>query len=215
MQVRTVIVDRSTIGRHALAALLCRETALEVTGIHASVAGAQEAMAGDRPDVMVIDGTGQMFGGIHDVQHLRRTHPHLGIVMLYGDDLLHRAVIETAECCTDVVVSTRHAERSQLVEAIHYAAHLGPRGCAELCEKAEDDRLHWCGARLWRRLSTRERLVLQHVVEGRTSAEIAELAALSPKSVQTYRARIMRKLSANDFAQLVRDARRYGLVTRD
>lgn len=213
MQVRTVIVDRSTIGRHALAALLRGETALEVTGIHASVASAQGAMSDDRPDVIVIDGTGQMFGGIHDVQELRRAHPRLGIVMLYGGDLLRRSVIETAQCCTDVVVSTRHADGCQLVEAIVSAAQVGPRKCAALCEKADDESMNWCGARLWRRLSMRERQVLQHVVEGRTSAEIAELAALSPKSVQTYRARIMRKLSVVDLAQLVRDARRFGLVT--
>lgn len=213
MQVRIVIVDRSTIGRHALAALLCRETALEVTGIHASVARAREAMAGDRPDVMVIDGTGRMFGGIHDIQDLRRAHPCLGIVMLYGDDLLRRSITKTAQCCTDVVISTRHADGNELVEAIVSAAQVGPRKCAALCEKADDESMNWCGARLWRRLSMRERLVLQHVVDGRTSTEIAELAALSPKSVQTYRARIMRKLSVKDFAQLVRDARRYGLVT--
>lgn len=212
MQVRTVIVDRSTIGRHALAALLRSETALEVTGIHASVAGAQQALSGERPDVMVIDGTGQMFGGIHEVQDLRRVHPRLGIVMLYGGDVLQRSVIEPAQCCTDVVISTRHAERSQLVDAIRVAAHLRPRHCAALCEKADDEGVNWCGARLWLRLSTRERQVLQHVVDGRSSAEIAELAALSPKSVQTYRTRIMRKLNVGDFAQLVRDARRYGLV---
>lgn len=212
MQVRTVIVDRSTIGRHALAALLSSELGLEVTGVHASVAAAQAALPDDRPDVMVIDGTGQMFGGIHDVQDLRRAHPRLGIVMLYGGDVLACSVIEPAHCCTDVVVSTRHAERSQLVGAIRYAAHFRPRHCSALCEKEDDDRINWCGARLWRRLSTRERQVLQHVVEGRSSTEIAELAALSPKSVQTYRTRIMRKLSMHDFAQLVRDARRYGLV---
>ncbi len=61
-------------------------------------------------------------------------------------------------------------------------------------------------------LSPRERQVLQLVVEGRTSKEIAAVFGIRPSSVHTYRSRIMTKLDINDIASLVRLAIRLGLI---
>jgi DNA-binding CsgD family transcriptional regulator len=62
------------------------------------------------------------------------------------------------------------------------------------------------------RLSARERQVFKHVVEGRTSTEIASIIGIRPTSVHTYRSRIMAKLEINDIASLVRLAIRHGLI---
>lgn len=64
-------------------------------------------------------------------------------------------------------------------------------------------------------LSSRERQVLQLVAEGKSSAEIAVVVHISPKSVQTYRARIMKKLGVGDVAALVKFAIRHGLTPPD
>jgi len=61
-------------------------------------------------------------------------------------------------------------------------------------------------------LSVRERDVLQHVVEGRTSAEIARILALSRKTVETYRSRVMKKLGVTDTVALVKFAMRSGIT---
>ncbi|WP_215907675.1 response regulator [Geomesophilobacter sediminis] len=55
-------------------------------------------------------------------------------------------------------------------------------------------------------LSPRELEVLQLVVEGRTSAEIGEMLSLSPKTVETYRSRLMLKLGINNLPALVKFA---------
>jgi DNA-binding NarL/FixJ family response regulator len=57
----------------------------------------------------------------------------------------------------------------------------------------------------------RERQVLQLVVEGYSSADIALRVHLSPKTVETYRVRVMRKLGVKDFPALVRFALKAGL----
>jgi len=62
-------------------------------------------------------------------------------------------------------------------------------------------------------LSLRERDVLQLVVEGRTNAAIAQAMSLSPKTIETYRTRIMRKLKVHDTVELVKFAMRHGLIT--
>ena len=62
------------------------------------------------------------------------------------------------------------------------------------------------------RLSGREREILQLVMEGRPSVEIAQMLALSPKTVDTYRSRIMVKLGVKDMPSLARIAISLGLV---
>jgi DNA-binding NarL/FixJ family response regulator len=63
------------------------------------------------------------------------------------------------------------------------------------------------------RLSSRERQVLQMLAEGHSIAEIAVTLSLSPKTVETYRARMMDKLDIRDLANLVRFAIRQGITS--
>jgi two-component system, NarL family, invasion response regulator UvrY len=64
-------------------------------------------------------------------------------------------------------------------------------------------------------LSTREQQVLLMVVRGQTSAAIAEALHLSPKTVESYRSRLMTKLGVDDVTALVRLAIREGLISAD
>jgi DNA-binding NarL/FixJ family response regulator len=61
-------------------------------------------------------------------------------------------------------------------------------------------------------LSAREREVLQLTVQGATSAVIAGKLALSPKTVDTYRSRLMEKLGVQNLPELVRFAIKHGLT---
>ena len=61
-------------------------------------------------------------------------------------------------------------------------------------------------------LSYREREVLQLVVEGKSSAEIAGILNLSPKTVESYRSRLMQKLDIGDIPSLVKFAIQQGLT---
>jgi len=62
-------------------------------------------------------------------------------------------------------------------------------------------------------LSVREQQVLLLVVRGQTSAAIAEALNLSPKTVESYRSRLMAKLGVDDLTGLVRLAIREGLIS--
>jgi DNA-binding NarL/FixJ family response regulator len=63
------------------------------------------------------------------------------------------------------------------------------------------------------RLSRRERQVLALMVEGKSSRAMAALLQLSPKTVETYRSRIMIKLEIADLPGLVKFAIRTGVTT--
>ena len=62
-------------------------------------------------------------------------------------------------------------------------------------------------------LSPREREIFQLVVEGKTSSEIANIIFLSPKTVETYRSRLMQKLGTKNLPDLIKFAFQKGLIT--
>jgi DNA-binding NarL/FixJ family response regulator len=99
------------------------------------------------------------------------------------------------------------------VEAAVRAAHAGrrylSRGIAAI-ESAAQSRTGRTSP--LESLSTREREVLQLVVEGRSSTEIAATLHLSPKTVETYRVRLMAKLGVRDLPGLVKFAIEHGLT---
>ncbi|NRF71085.1 response regulator transcription factor [Aquincola sp. S2] len=64
-------------------------------------------------------------------------------------------------------------------------------------------------------LSARERQIVALVVRGQSSPEIGRLLHLSPKTVDSYRSRLMAKLGVADLPALVRFAIRAGLIDAD
>jgi two-component system, NarL family, response regulator NreC len=62
------------------------------------------------------------------------------------------------------------------------------------------------------KLTPREREVLRLIALGHTSVEIAALLGLSPRTIETHRARIHRKLGLTTRAELVRYALESGIL---
>ena len=62
-------------------------------------------------------------------------------------------------------------------------------------------------------LSQREREILKLVADGKTSREIAERLSISPKTVDTYRSRLMSKIGVKNLAGLIKFAIRHGLIS--
>jgi DNA-binding NarL/FixJ family response regulator len=98
----------------------------------------------------------------------------------------------------------------ELVDAVR-AVHAGKR---YLSAKIPAQALHeYEGDDPLERLSAREMEVLKLVVEGNTSHQVATLLGLSPKSIDTYRSRLMTKLDVDHLPGLVKFAIRRGLTS--
>jgi DNA-binding NarL/FixJ family response regulator len=107
----------------------------------------------------------------------------------------------------------------EVVNAVH-AVHSGHHYLSQkLSDQLIDDYLHQIKASGEKdpldRLSPREKEVLQLVVEGKSSAEIAATLSLSIKTVETYRSRIFQKLDIDDLPSLVKFAIQHGLTSLD
>lgn len=66
--------------------------------------------------------------------------------------------------------------------------------------------------RLLEALSRREREILKFVAEGKSSREIGEKLAISPKTVDTYRSRLMRKINVKNVAGVIKFAIQYKII---
>ena len=64
-------------------------------------------------------------------------------------------------------------------------------------------------------LTVRERQVLDFAVEGRTSVQIAERLGISPRTAETHRSNIYKKLRLKSQADLIALALRRGLIMKD
>lgn len=52
-------------------------------------------------------------------------------------------------------------------------------------------------------LSTRERQIVMHLIDGRTSKEIAAILKISPRTIETYRAKLLKKFDAGNVVELL------------
>lgn len=64
-------------------------------------------------------------------------------------------------------------------------------------------------------LTATESKILKLIVEGKANATVAALLGLSPRTVEAYRARLMRKLGVDNLPALVKYAIRHGITTLD
>jgi len=52
-------------------------------------------------------------------------------------------------------------------------------------------------------LTEKEKTIIQYVIEGKTSMEIASLMCLSPETIKWYRKRLLRRFDVRNFTSLV------------
>jgi len=212
MPASVILVDDHAIVREGLRHLIEVEPDLRVLqGFgdgHAAVAFALV----HHPDLAVIDVAMPAMNGIEVARRIHDGCPGTEIVMLsmHADfEYVYqsfragaRGYVVKDSVGAELVgalraVRSRRRYLSRRLDAGEFEGYLRNRGPDEPLD----------------RLSARERQVLQLVVEGRTSAEIAATLALSPKSVDTYRSRLMAKLDLDDLPALVKFAIRHGITT--
>ena len=209
MKIRVLIADDHAVVRYGLRALL------ELSGSEV-VAEADEGRQALRlarklkPDVAILDVTMPGLNGIDATEVLREECPETRVVILsmHSDsEHVHRAFAAGASAYL-----LKGSASEEVVEAVR-ATWAGRKYLSrELAPVVGADMPSARKAGPLDSLSARERQVLQLVVEGHSSARIAALVHLSPKSVDTYRSRLMRKLGVSDVTALVKFAVKHGLT---
>lgn len=203
-----LIADDHQVIVEALRNLIETQTDLRVVATANDTGSALELARLIRPDVAIVDIVMPDGGGLELVRRLRAAELPTRVVVLtmYSDD---GHVLEAVRLGVLGYVVKR-AAGSELLEAIRAAArrepHFPPSALRLLVTRASD-----LGERR-PELSAREREVLRCTARGFSNQEIAARLYISPKTVDTYRARIMAKLDLHRRSELVDYALRSGLI---
>ncbi len=210
--IRIVLVDDHALVREGVSRLLEAQPDMRVVGSFGEGDAAIRFAAREEPDVAIVDIAMPHATGIDVARQLREASPdtHLLVLSMYSNpEYVHQALLAGA-----LGYVAKESAGPVLVEAVR-AVQAGRR---YLSESLGSEALHRYlqstqGRDPLAPLSAREREVLRHTVEGRTIAETARRLGLSPKSVETYRSRLMTKLDIDDLPALVKFAIRHGITT--
>lgn len=214
MSITVLIADDHSVMREGLKILL--ETQPDIT-VADMAADGREAVrkAGElRPDIVLMDIAMPGLSGIEAIYHIKDSSPDTKVVILSMHSTPEHIFHALKAGAQGYLLKDSAVE--EIIEAVR-SVKLGRRYiCQKVQELMIDDYMADESSNrekiLIAGLSSREKEVLCFVTEGRTSAEIAQLLDLSPKTVETYRSRIMHKLEVKDLAGLMKLVVRSGFT---
>ncbi len=217
-QISVVIADDHAILRSGLRMLLNAQPDMKVVGEGEDGAQALEQVRRWKPDVLLADITMPGGSGIEIASEVKRLSPGTRIVVLTMHS--EAAYLHSALAAGAVGYVLKRSLDSDLVSAIR-DAHGGRTSIdsgvvAHLVEKAlgsgrgrKTDPKQSFGT-----LSRRERQVFTLVAKGFTSEQIAQQIFVGVKTVETYRARLLKKLRIKTRSQIVHFAIEAGLLAK-
>jgi two-component system response regulator NreC len=210
--IRILLVDDHSVLRAGLKALLEAEPDFRVVGEASTGEDGLERAERLKPDVVVMDLSMPGMGGLEATRKIAAlgTSKVLVLTMHAEEDHLLPVLeaggsgyVKKTSADTDLTTAIRTVARDE-VFLYPNAAKLLLQGFRVKTEEKENDPLE--------KLTVRERDVMAMTAEGFSSSEIGERLFISPKTVDTYRSRIMEKLKLNHRSELVRFALNTGLL---
>lgn len=213
MSIRVFLADDHTIVRDGLRYLLEAHSDMKVVGEAANGRDAVKKTKALQPHIVIMDIVMADLNGIEATEQICRECPDTSVIMLSMRSS-SESILRSLKAGASGYLLKESAGR-ELITAIR-AVHSGRR---YLSSKVSD---RIVGAYMKETegiqdpvsvLSRREREVLQLVVEGKTSAEIAEKLFLSVKTIETYRSRLMQKLGIKDIPSLIKFAIQHDLTS--
>lgn len=214
MNITVLLVDDHAVVRDGLGFLLDAQPDITVIGNAANGREAVRLVAELKPNIVLMDITMPDLNGIDAAYQINQQSPTSQVIIL--------SMHATSEHIAHALQAGAHgyllkeSAGAEVVSAVR-TVHAGNRYLSQkISDTMIDDYLYQ--RQLGKsespllRLSAREREVMQLVVEGKSSMEIGDILSLSPKTVETYRSRMMQKLNISDLPSLVKFAIQHGLT---
>jgi DNA-binding NarL/FixJ family response regulator len=209
------LADDHGVVREGLRLLLETQPDFRVIGEAGNGREAVRKIVQDRPDIAILDIGMPELNGLEATQQIRESCPATQVIILSMHSSSGHIVRALQAGARGYVLKS--SVGAELVDAVR-TVRAGQRYLSpKVSDHIVDDYLKQLEASKEEsplaRLSPREREILQLVVEGKTSAQIASILSLSPSTVDTYRSRLMQKLELEDLPSLVKFALQHGLIS--
>jgi DNA-binding NarL/FixJ family response regulator len=215
VSITVFLADDHAVVRDGLRVLLEAQPDIGVIGDAADGRETVRRVVQLRPDVAILDIAMPGLNGIETASEIGEVSPATQVIILSMHSTTEHIFRALQAGARGYLL--KESAGIEVVNAVR-AVHVGHRYLSQkISDKLVDDYVRQRQAAEAKspleRLSPREREVLQLVVEGKSSADIADALSLSVKTVETYRARLMRKLDISDLPSLVKFAIQHGLTS--
>lgn len=215
MSITIFLADDHAVVRDGLRALLEVQPDLQVIGDAANGREAVRQASQLCPDIVLIDIAMPQLNGIEAARQIRQVCPQTHVIML--------SMYATTEHIFQALQAgargylLKEAAGSEVIKAVR-TVHAGQRYLSpQISDIVVDTYVRQREASADQdplaQLSSREREILQLIVEGKSGVEIAGILGLSPGTIDTYRSRLMQKLGLNDLPGLIKFAIVHGLIS--
>jgi len=216
MSVSILLADDHAVVRHGLRALLEAEPEFRIVGEAADGLKVTDMVEQFKPDVLITDLMMPGLNGLEIARQVKQRAPHTRVVILS----MHANEAYVLEALRNGAMGyvLKESTGQELVEAVHevvagrrfLSAPLSDRAIQAYINTGKDTLLDPYDA-----LTSREREVLHLAAEGHSNSEIASRLSISPRTAETHRANLMRKLDLRSQTELVRYALRGGILPID
>jgi DNA-binding NarL/FixJ family response regulator len=210
--IKILLVDDHAMFRAGIRALIEAEDRIEVVGEAASGDEAVDRVRELKPDLVIMDLAMPGSNGLDATRRISALGLNTNVLVLtvHAEEEYLVPVVEAGASG----YLTKTSADTDLLEAIRVVARgqvfLPPKAATLLLRRYKDAEGE--GSTGLNDLSSREQEVLALTAEGFSSREIGQKLFISPKTVDTYRSRIMDKLGLTHRSELVRFALRVGLL---
>lgn len=213
--IRVLLVDDHMVVRIGLKALIDSEPDLVVVGEAGNGLEAIDQTRTLAPDVVVMDISMPEMDGMEATRRIRADMPDSQVLILtaHAHERYLFPVLK-AGAAGYVLKSTVDTELLDAIRTVAAGkAFLYPAATRMLLEDYLGQLQSGPEQDAYEQLSDREREVLKLLALGHTAAQASDKLALSPKTVETYRTRIMQKLNLTSRVDLVQYALARGLLS--
>ena len=203
-KITLLIADDHDMFRQGLLSLLSSNQNLDIIAQASNGIEALELIQEHKPDVAILDMTMPGLSGVELCRKIKQQGLSTNtIILTMHDDLLLAQEVMQSGACGFVLKDNTFDEVVNAIECAHKNEnYMSPSIQARMDQG--DDKVS--------PLSFREQEVLRMLAEGVTVKVIAAKLDVSTKSIDTYRQRLMRKLGAENSAQLIQYAVKRSLV---
>ena len=209
-----VLADDHTIVRQGLRLLLEAEPDFSIVGEASDGLEVADLVDRLRPDVLVLDLMMPGASGLEVTRIVCQQFPETSVVILsmHADESYVLAALKNGAAA--YVLKDAGAE--DLLQAVrevvqgrrYLSSPFSQVGIDAYTERAESTPVD-----VYDTLTSREREVLHLTAEGHSSTDVAGVLSISPRTAESHRANLMRKLGFHSQADLIRYALRRGIIS--
>jgi DNA-binding NarL/FixJ family response regulator len=210
MKIRVLIADDHGVVAEGLRSFIEAQRDMTVVALASNGQDAMRRSLETNPDVVVMDNAMPVLNGTEATRLIRKRRAQIRVVMLsmHSDSVHVRRAFEAG--ARGYVL--KNSVGNELIDAIR-TVQAGRRFLGNpLADNLIDGIATDVPDDLLSQLNARDRQVLQLITEGKSSAEAGAILHLSPRTVETYRCRLMQKLQITDLPTLVKFAIRHGVT---